>query len=48
MGDPPPLENVPEDQQICTHEAFSPVAVLSCFTSCDEAQRAVNGSMFGC
>ena len=41
------LENVSEDQQICTHEAFGPVAVLSRFTSFDEALQAVNNSMFG-
>jgi acyl-CoA reductase-like NAD-dependent aldehyde dehydrogenase len=37
------LENVAKDQQIC----FGPVAVLSSFTSFDEALREVNDSVFG-
>jgi acyl-CoA reductase-like NAD-dependent aldehyde dehydrogenase len=41
------LENVPPDQQICTEEAFGPVAVLSRFTSFAEALREVNDSSFG-
>jgi len=41
------LENVPKDQRICTHEAFGPVAVLSSFTSFDDALREVNDSVFG-
>ena len=41
------LENVPKDQRICTHEAFGPVAVLSSFSSFDEALREVNDSVFG-
>jgi len=41
------LEEVPRDQKICTHEAFGPVAVLSRFTSFDDALAEVNDSTFG-
>jgi len=41
------LEDVPQDQQLCTHEAFGPVAVLSRFHSFDEAIDEVNNSVFG-
>lgn len=41
------LENVPSDLDICTEEAFGPVAVLSSFSSFDEALRQVNDSQFG-
>ena len=41
------LENVPTDQDICTQEAFGPVAVLSSFASFDEALAEVNDSVFG-
>ncbi|QDU72820.1 aldehyde dehydrogenase family protein [Mucisphaera calidilacus] len=41
------LENVPKQENICTQEAFGPVAVLSRFTSFDEALREVNDSVFG-
>ncbi|MCR4315790.1 MAG: aldehyde dehydrogenase family protein [Planctomycetes bacterium] len=41
------LENVPKDQNICVREAFGPVAVLSSFTSFDDALREVNDSVFG-
>ena len=41
------LENVPKDQNICTEEAFGPVAVLSSFTDFDEALDQVNDSQFG-
>ena len=41
------LENVAKDQRICTQEAFGPVAVLSSFTSFDDALREVNDSVFG-
>jgi acyl-CoA reductase-like NAD-dependent aldehyde dehydrogenase len=41
------LEDVPEDQTICTNEAFGPVAVLSKFTDFDAALDEVNDSVFG-
>jgi len=41
------LENVSSDQQICTGEAFGPVAVLSPFAEFDEALAAMNDSVFG-
>ncbi len=41
------LENVPSGQDVCTKEAFGPVAVLSSFSSFDEALRQVNDSVFG-
>ena len=41
------LDNVPKDQTICTQEAFGPVAVLSRFSSFDDAIREVNDSEFG-
>jgi acyl-CoA reductase-like NAD-dependent aldehyde dehydrogenase len=41
------LENVPKDQSLCTQEAFGPVALLSRFSSFDDALREVNDSEFG-
>jgi len=41
------LEDVPRGQTICTEEAFGPVAVLSSFTSFDDALAEVNDSTFG-
>jgi len=41
------MENVPSDLDICTEEAFGPVAVLSSFSNFDEALRQVNDSQFG-
>ena len=41
------LEDVPKDQAVCTQEAFGPVAVLSRFTSFEDALREVNDSTFG-
>ncbi len=41
------LENVPKDQSICTEEAFGPVAVLSTFSSFQDALDEVNDSVFG-
>lgn len=41
------LENVPDDQPICTEEAFGPVAVLSKYSDFGEAIRKVNDSAFG-
>ncbi|MEM7010232.1 MAG: aldehyde dehydrogenase family protein [Verrucomicrobiota bacterium] len=41
------LENVPKDQDLCTKEAFGPVAVLSQFTDFSEAIDQVNDSDFG-
>ena len=41
------LEDVPKDQQVCTHEAFGPVAVLSRFSNFDDALEQVNDSAFG-
>ncbi len=41
------LENVPKEQDVCTQEAFGPVAVLSRFDSFPEALHEVNDSTFG-
>jgi len=41
------MEEVPKDQDVCTQEAFGPVAVLSRFNDFDEALREVNDSEFG-
>lgn len=41
------LENVPRDQDICTQEAFGPVAVLGTFSDFDDAIAQVNDSDFG-
>jgi acyl-CoA reductase-like NAD-dependent aldehyde dehydrogenase len=41
------LENVPKDQELCTQEAFGPVAVLSRFTTFEDALVEVNDSAFG-
>jgi acyl-CoA reductase-like NAD-dependent aldehyde dehydrogenase len=41
------LEDVPEDQTVCTNEAFGPVAILSRFSDFDAALNEVNDSMFG-
>ncbi len=41
------LEEVAPDQDVCTEEAFGPVAVLSPFHHFDEALAEVNRSQFG-
>ena len=41
------LENVPKDQELCTEEAFGPVAILTSFDSFDDALAQVNDSVFG-
>ncbi len=41
------LENVPQDQDLCTKEAFGPVAVLSAYDTFDDALQQVNDSAFG-
>ncbi len=41
------LEEVPPDEDVVCQEAFGPVAVLSHFSSFDEALDAVNDSVFG-
>jgi len=41
------LEDVPRTQDICANEAFGPVAVLSRFTSFEDALQEVNDSVFG-
>ncbi|MCG8651024.1 MAG: aldehyde dehydrogenase family protein [Pirellulales bacterium] len=41
------LEEVPKDQDLCTQEAFGPVAVLSSFANFDDAIAEVNDSVFG-
>lgn len=41
------LENVDKDQDVCTQEAFGPVAVLSSFSSFDDALHEINDSEFG-
>ncbi|MEQ8764568.1 MAG: aldehyde dehydrogenase family protein [Planctomycetota bacterium] len=47
MLEPTLLEDVPEDEKICAEEAFGPVAVLSPFSSFEEALRRANDSRFG-
>ncbi len=41
------LEDVPRDQDLCTEEAFGPVAILSKFSSFDDALAQTNDSKFG-
>jgi acyl-CoA reductase-like NAD-dependent aldehyde dehydrogenase len=41
------LEGVPADQDLCTEEAFGPVAILSKFSSFDDALEQTNDSKFG-
>jgi len=41
------MENVPRDADVCTQEAFGPLAVLSSFTDFDSALADVNDSRFG-
>ena len=41
------MENVPKREKLCAEEAFGPVAVLSRFTSFDDALAEVNDSVFG-
>ncbi len=41
------MEGVPADEKICSEEAFGPVAVLSSFSSFDDALAEVNNSVFG-
>ncbi|MEM9488992.1 MAG: aldehyde dehydrogenase family protein [Myxococcota bacterium] len=41
------LEDVPKDANVCTEEAFGPVAVLSKFSDFDAALDEVNDSAFG-
>jgi len=47
MLQPTLMEAVPRDQKVCTEEAFGPLAVLSRFTSFDDALAEVNDSDFG-
>jgi len=44
---PTVLENVPVSAQICSNEAFAPVAIAFGFTDLGEAIRGVNDSFFG-
>lgn len=41
------LENVPPEENICTKEAFGPVAVLSRFSDYEQALKEINNSSFG-
>ena len=41
------LENVPLTAQVCSNEAFAPVAVVFGFSDFDDAIRQVNDSLFG-
>jgi acyl-CoA reductase-like NAD-dependent aldehyde dehydrogenase len=41
------LEGVSKDLDVCTKEAFGPVAVLSRFTDFEDALKEVNDSVFG-
>jgi acyl-CoA reductase-like NAD-dependent aldehyde dehydrogenase len=47
MLEPTLLEDVPKSADVCTQEAFGPVAILSKFTDFDEALAEVNDSTFG-
>ena len=47
MLEPTVLEHVPTDEDVCTKEAFGPVAVLSQFSDFNEALDTVNNSDFG-
>jgi acyl-CoA reductase-like NAD-dependent aldehyde dehydrogenase len=44
---PTVLENVPVEAQVCSNEAFAPVAVIFGFSDFDDAIRQVNDSFFG-
>jgi glyceraldehyde-3-phosphate dehydrogenase (NADP+) len=44
---PTVLENVPTSAQVCSSEAFAPVAVVFGFSDFDDAIRQVNDSSFG-
>ena len=44
---PTVLENVPITAQVCSNEAFAPVAVVFGFSDFDDAIRQVNDSAFG-
>jgi acyl-CoA reductase-like NAD-dependent aldehyde dehydrogenase len=44
---PTVLENVPVEAQVCSNEAFAPVAVVFGFSDFDDAIRQVNDSFFG-
>jgi glyceraldehyde-3-phosphate dehydrogenase (NADP+) len=44
---PTVLADVPPDAQICTEEAFAPVAIVGRFSNFDEALALSNGSRFG-
>ncbi|MEM7539297.1 MAG: aldehyde dehydrogenase family protein [Chloroflexota bacterium] len=41
------LENVPKDEEVVCKEAFGPVAILSKFSSFDDALDEINDSVFG-
>jgi acyl-CoA reductase-like NAD-dependent aldehyde dehydrogenase len=41
------LENVPPEENICTKEAFGPVAILSRFNDYEQALKEINNSSFG-
>jgi len=45
--EPTLLENVPPKEEVCTGEAFGPVAILSSFNNFDKALDAINDSDFG-
>jgi len=47
MVDATLMENVPGDQKLCAEEAFGPVAVLSPFSTFDDALETINDSRFG-
>jgi acyl-CoA reductase-like NAD-dependent aldehyde dehydrogenase len=47
MLEPTLLEDVPPDTDVCTEEAFGPVAILARFSNFDDAIAEVNDSEFG-
>lgn len=47
MLEPTLLEDVPKQSEVCTGEAFGPVAILSRFSNFDAALKEINDSTFG-
>ncbi len=47
MLEPTLLENVERGQDVCTQEAFGPVAILTKFNNFDKALESINESTFG-
>ena len=41
------LENVPEDNVLCTQEAFAPIIILSAYTQYEDVLETINNSQYG-